>query len=129
MAENLEVEQENKYRSIPLKEQMVTLKRILKFTKPYLKNFILAILLVIALAVVNVAQPRVVQTFIDEYLAKGTATGQTAWLFGGMYFGLTLFKMVFTFFELYIFNMAAERTVQNVRNKIYKKDRMCFPTL
>ena len=121
MAENLEVEQENKYRSIPFKEQMVTLKRILKFTKPYLKNFILAILLVIALAVVNVAQPRVVQTFIDEYLAKGTATGQTAWLFGGMYFGLTVFKMVFTFFELYIFNMAAERTVQNVRNKIYKK--------
>ena len=121
MAENLEVEQENKYRSIPFKEQMVTLKRILKFTKPYLKNFTLAILLVIALAVVNVAQPRVVQTFIDEYLAKGTATGQTAWLFGGMYFGLTLFKMVFTFFELYIFNMAAERTVQNVRNKIYKK--------
>lgn len=121
MAENLEVEQENKYRSIPFKEQMVTLKRILKFTKPYLKNFTLAILLVIALAVVNVAQPRVVQTFIDEYLAKGTATGQTAWLFGGMYFGLTVFKMVFTFFELYIFNMAAERTVQNVRNKIYKK--------
>lgn len=121
MAENLEVEQENKYRSIPFKEQMVTLKRILKFTKPYLKNFIFAILLVIALAVVNVAQPRVVQTFIDEYLAKGTATGQTAWLFGGMYFGLTVFKMVFTFFELYIFNMAAERTVQNVRNKIYKK--------
>ena len=121
MAENLEVEQENKYRSIPFKEQMVTLKRILKFTKPYLKNFTFAILLVIALAVVNVAQPRVVQTFIDEYLAKGTATGQTAWLFGGMYFGLTVFKMVFTFFELYIFNMAAERTVQNVRNKIYKK--------
>ena len=121
MAENLEVEQENKYRSIPFKEQMVTLKRILKYTKPYLKNFTLAILLVIALAVVNVAQPRVVQTFIDEYLAKGTATGQTAWLFGGMYFGLTVFKMVFTFFELYIFNMAAERTVQNVRNKIYKK--------
>ena len=121
MAENLEVEQENKYRSIPFKEQMVTLKRILKFTRPYLKNFTLAILLVIALAVVNVAQPRVVQTFIDEYLAKGTATGQTAWLFGGMYFGLTVFKMVFTFFELYIFNMAAERTVQNVRNKIYKK--------
>ena len=121
MAENLEVEQENKYRSIPFKEQMVTLKRILKYTKPYLKNFTFAILLVIALAVVNVAQPRVVQTFIDEYLAKGTATGQTAWLFGGMYFGLTVFKMVFTFFELYIFNMAAERTVQNVRNKIYKK--------
>ena len=121
MAENLEVEQENKYRSIPFKEQMVTLKRILKFTKPYLKNFTLAILLVIALAVVNVAQPRVVQTFIDEHLAKGTATGQTAWLFGGMYFGLTVFKMVFTFFELYIFNMAAERTVQNVRKKKKKK--------
>ena len=92
MAENIEVEQENKYRSIPLKEQISTLKRILKFTKPYLKNFTVAILLVIALAIVNAAQPRVIQTFIDEHLVKGTATGQTAWLFGGIYLGLTVFK-------------------------------------
>lgn len=121
MAANAEVENENKYRSIPVKEQMGTLKRILKFTKPHLKSFVTAILLVIVLAVVNATQPRVVQTFIDEHLATGTATGQTAWLFGGMYLGLTVLKMVLTFFELYIFNMAAERTVQNVRNKIYAK--------
>ncbi len=121
MAANVEIENENKYRSIPIKEQMSTLKRILKFTKPYLKNFAIAILLVIALAVVNAAQPRVIQTFIDNHLATGSATGQTAWLFGGMYLGLTILKMVFTFFELYLFNMAAERTVQNVRNKIYEK--------
>lgn len=121
MATNVEIESENKYRSIPVKEQMRTLKRILKFTKPYLKNFAIAILLVIALAIVNAAQPRVIQTFIDNYLATGTATGQTAWLFGGMYLGLTVLKIVFTFFELYLFNMAAERTVQNVRNKIYEK--------
>lgn len=121
MATKVDLEQKDKSRSIPIKEQMVTLKRILKFTKPYLKWFIISVLLVIALAVVNASQPRVVQTFIDEYLAEGIATRQTAIMFGGLYFGLTLLKMVVTFFELYIFNMASERTVQNVRNKIFEK--------
>ena len=68
MAENIEVEENNKYRSIPVKEQMGTLKRILQFTKPYLKNFAIAILLFIALAVVIASQPRIVQTVIDEHL-------------------------------------------------------------
>lgn len=123
MAENteLEIEKELKTRSIPFNEQMQTVKRILKYTKPYLKWFILAVVFVIALAIVNALQPRVVQTFIDEYLATNTATRQTAVFFGLLYFGLTLLNMVITFFQLFIFNMASERTIQNVRDQIFEK--------
>src|SRR5699024_3041857 len=115
------VEEESQYRSIPIKEQMVTLKRILKFIKPYIKQFAAAIFLVIFLAVVNAVQPRIIQTFIDDYLATGTATRSTAVMFGAIYFGLTLVKAIVTFFELYLFNTASEKTIQNVRNQLFAK--------
>lgn len=113
--------EEEKYRSIPVKEQMDTLKRILKFTKPHIKQFTIAIILVIFLAVVNVIQPRVIQTFIDNYLSVGKATQSTALMFGAIYLGLTILKAIVTFFELYLFNLASEKTVQNVRNELFAK--------
>lgn len=115
------IEEEEKYRSIPIKEQMATLKRILKFIKPHIKQFTIAILLVIFLAVVNAIQPRVIQTFIDNYLAVGRATQSTAVMFGAIYLGLTILKATVTFFELYLFNMASEKTIQNVRNQLFAK--------
>lgn len=122
MAEDIEtVEEEPKYRSIPIKEQLSILKRILKFTKPYAKQFTIAIVLVLFLAVVNVLQPRVIQFFIDDYLEPGLATSSTVLMFGAMYFGLTLLKATVTFFELYLFNMASEKTVLNVRNTLFAK--------
>lgn len=121
MAENSTFEAAEESRSVPIKEQMQTLKRILKFTKPYLKQFATAVLLVIVLAVINAAQPRVIQIFIDDHLALGTATQATAVTFGLMYFGLTILKAVITFLELYLFNMASEKTVQNVRDQLFEK--------
>lgn len=115
------IEEESQYRSIPIKEQMITLKRILKFVQPFIKQFMVAIFLVILLAVVNAVQPRIIQTFIDDYLATGTATRSTAVMFGAIYFGLTLLKAVVTFFELYLFNTASEKTIQNVRNQLFAK--------
>jgi ATP-binding cassette subfamily B protein len=114
-------EQEIESRSIPFNEQMGTLKRILKYTKPYALQFAIAIILIIVLALINAFMPRIIQTFIDEYLAVGTATRRTAVIFGGVYFGFTLLKMVVTFFQLYIFSMASEKTIENIRNKIFTK--------
>lgn len=107
--------------SVPFKEQMHILKRILKYTKPYLNLFLIAIFFVIVLAVVNAVMPRVIQYFIDNYLTQNIATGSIAVKFGAIYMGLTLVKMVVTFLELYIFNMASEKTVLNIRNQIFEK--------
>lgn len=116
-----DVQKEKKSRSIPIKEQMHTLKRIVRFTRPYVKQFTIAILLVVILAILNVIQPRVIQVFIDEYLAVGTATTRTAVIFGGIYFSVTILRATTTFFELYLFNIASEKTVLNVRNLLFEK--------
>ena len=115
------VDEKLKSRSVPFNEQMQILKRIVKYTKPYLKEFLAAIFFVIFLAVVNATMPRVIQIFIDDYLTKGTASQAVALKFGAIYMGLTLVKMVITFLELYIFNMASEKTVLNIRNQLFEK--------
>lgn len=116
-----DLEQDLKSRSVPLKEQFYILKRILEYTKPYIKQFLTAILLIVFLAIINVMMPRVIQTFIDDYLAVGEATKNTAIVFGLIYFSLTIIKMIVTFLELYIFSIASEQTVQNIRDQIFSK--------
>lgn len=118
MAENKE---ESKSVSVPFNEQMHILKRILKYTKPYLSLFFTAIIFVIGLAIMNALMPRVIQIFIDDYLIKGLTTKSTAVKFGAIYMGLTLVNMVITFLELYLFNLASEKTVLNIRNQLFEK--------
>lgn len=118
MAETIE---EKESRSVPVKEQIQIVKRIFKFTKPYIPQFMTAILFVVLLAVVNAFMPRVIQIFIDDYLTKGRATQTVAIQFGAVYMGLTLVKMIFNFLELYIFSMASEKTVLNIRNELFEK--------
>lgn len=123
MAEKTEehLEEDIKSRSVPFKEQMKILSRIIKYTKPYLKQYLAAILFIILLALINATLPRVIQTFIDDYLAIGIATSRTAMSFGLLYLGLTVLKMVVTFLELFLFSMASEKTVLNIRNQIFEK--------
>lgn len=119
MAESMD--KELKSPSVPFKEQMHILKRILKYTKPYIMQFMTAIFFVVFLAVINAVMPRVVQTFIDDYLTLNIATQSIAVKFGFIYMALTLVKMVITFFELYTFNIASEKTVLNIRNQLFEK--------
>lgn len=108
-------------KSIPVKEQFHTLKRISTFTKPYLGTFFIAIIFAGLLAITNAILPRIVQVLIDNYFANGTATMRIILLFAGYYAAGTFIKAVLWYFNLYFFYMASEKTVANIRNTIYKK--------
>ena len=116
------MEQESVWsKSFTTKEQMTILKRIIKFASPFKLQFSVGILFGILLAVTNILLPRILQVFIDEYLAKGTATNRVIGLFALLYFGMTLVKIIFWYLNLYLYNMASEKTVENIRNAIFKK--------
>lgn len=116
-----EQEELTKNRTIPFREQMKVLKRILGFAKPYKKQFAIAIFFSVSLALTNAALPRIIQVFIDDYLTPGNATLQIILLFAGLHFGVTLIRMTVWYLELYIFNMASEKTVQNIRQRLFEK--------
>lgn len=117
----MEQQELQKRRTIPFNEQMSILRRILTFASPYRNQFILAIFFSVALAVTNAALPRIIQVFIDNHLTVGGVTIQTILFFASLHFGVTIVRMTVWYFELYIFNMASEKTVQNIRNQLFTK--------
>lgn len=117
----MEQQELSKRRTIPFKEQMHILKRILKFALPYKNEFMLAIVFSVALAVTNAALPRIIQIFIDDHLTAGEVGTQTILFFAGLHFSVTIVRMTVWYFELYIFNMASEKTVQNIRQQLFEQ--------
>lgn len=74
-------------RSIPFKEQMHILKRIMTFGKPYKKQFAVAIFFSVALAISTAALPRIIQLFIDNHLTTGDLSLSIILTFAGLHWG------------------------------------------
>lgn len=108
-------------RSIPFKEQLKIVKRIFSFGAPFKKKFFLGIFFGVLLSITNVVLPRIIQTFIDDYLTTQTATVRIISLFALAYFGVTIIKIIVWYLNLYLFNLASEKTVENIRNKVFTK--------
>ena len=79
------------------------------YTRPYKRQFIGAIVAAALLAGMNVLLPKILQVFMDRYLANQSATVQILLLFAVLYAFGTLVKAVFQFFQTFLFNMGAER--------------------
>lgn len=108
-------------KSIPMKEQGKIIRRLLKFAKPFRSTFIVAILFAFTLSVVNILLPRILQTLIDNYLTKQTATMQIILFFAGLYLFGTIMKAIIWFIQWFMYSMGALRTYQNIRLKLFEK--------
>ncbi len=108
-------------KSIPFKEQLHIMKRLLGYTRPYKKQFLGALLAAALLAGANVALPAVLQYYMNQYLSKMSATTAIIFAFGGLYALGTLIKALFQFFQTFLFSMGAERGLEDVRRQLFKK--------
>lgn len=108
-------------KSITLKEQQQVLKKIFKFALPYKKGFLASLVFGIGLAIADVVSPRIIQIFLDDYVAAGNVTLNIGMRFALLYMLAVVVKMITMFFQNYLFSMASERSVQNVRNKLFRK--------
>ena len=108
-------------KTIPLKEQLRVIKRIFRFAHPFRYQFFIALLFSIALSLVNVVAPRIIQIYMDDYLAVGDVTTNISLFFAMAFLGSILLKMLVTYLQRYIFSMASEQTVENIRNAVFRK--------
>lgn len=108
-------------KSIPFSEQKVIIKRMFQFAKPFRKTFFTAIVFALLLSVVNILLPRIIQTFMDDYLTPKTATTQIIVLFATGYFFGVLLKAIIWFYQWFMYSMASLRTFQYVRTKLFEK--------
>ncbi|MBP1043885.1 ABC transporter ATP-binding protein [Vagococcus sp. BWB3-3] len=108
-------------KSIPVKEQVTIVKRLLKYTKPFKLQFSVAILLAVVLSVINIMMPKIIQVLIDDYLQPQTATQQTILFFALLYLVGTLIKAVVWFFQFYLYSKASLKTYQHIRSQLFEK--------
>lgn len=106
-------------RSIPMKEQWHIVGRLMRYTKPYKRQFGGAIVAAALLASVNVALPWLLQEFMDRYLTHQNATTQIILGFAALYAFGTILKALFQFFQAFLFAMGSERGLEDVRRDLF----------
>ncbi|GCF93146.1 ABC transporter ATP-binding protein [Enterococcus florum] len=107
--------------TIPLKEQLSIVKQLFAFARPFYPMFLGAIGFALLLSITNVLLPRVIQTFIDNYLTNQSATMQIIFGFAGLYFLGTVIKAVVQFFQSYLYSIASLKTFQHIRFRLFEK--------
>ncbi|MGM0124995.1 ABC transporter ATP-binding protein [Enterococcus sp. AZ194] len=108
-------------KSIPLREQKTIIKRLMQFAKPFRTTFFVAILFAFVLSIINVLLPRIIQTFMDDYLSTQTATTQVILYFAGLYLIGVILKSIIWFFQWFLYSMASLKTYQHIRVKLFEK--------
>lgn len=108
-------------RKMTLREQATVTRRIFSFAAPYWKQFAVAIFFSALTVIVTVVMPRIIQFYIDNYLTEGSSNINIAFMFIFIYGFFLILQAVSNYFSTYVFNMASERTVENVRNSLFTK--------
>ena len=108
-------------RSMPVKEQLTVIRRLLPYAKPFKWFFITTIIMSGLISLVNIYLPKVLQLFIDRYLRTGQATIAILWYFAGLYFFGMIVRATMQFFQNYTSTMGAEYMLENVRRQLFQK--------
>lgn len=116
------MEQQSEWsKSFTLKEQASILKRTFKFARPFAATFFFAVIFSIALAVINVYMPLILQYFMDHYLQTKSATMRILYLFAGLYFATSIIKAFIWFGQWYLYAVASIKTLNRIRVILFEK--------
>ena len=116
------MEQQSEWsKSFTIKEQASILKRTFKFARPFAATFFFAVIFSIALAVINVYMPQILQYFMDHYLQTKSATMRILYLFAGLYFATSIIKAFIWFGQWYLYAVASIKTLNRIRVILFEK--------
>jgi ATP-binding cassette subfamily B protein len=93
------------------------LRRIYRYLKPYQKQFYIAILLTILLALIAPVRPYLVQYTIDEFILKNNANGLLMMV--GVLFVALAFQTIVQYFHTVITNWLGQSAILDLRKLIF----------
>lgn len=103
------------------KEQNHILQGLIAFALPQWRLFSLALVGMAVSAAIMAYLPVLVQRYIDDVLAPGLVSFELTIRICVFYFGLTLLQMVFAYLRELTFKLASEKTVADIRNRVYQR--------
>ncbi|WP_155286649.1 ABC transporter ATP-binding protein [Lacticaseibacillus zhaodongensis] len=108
-------------KSIPFKQQVKIMGRLMTYAKPYKKQFIGAIVGAAGLAGMNILLPYILQEYMDKYLAKQRASVKIILAVAALYALGTILKAFSQFVQSFLFQMGAERGLEDARRALFAK--------
>ncbi|MQS88454.1 ABC transporter ATP-binding protein [Companilactobacillus mishanensis] len=111
----------NDIQALTRKQQRNILKRLFSFAWAFKRQFLTAIFFAILLSIINVLLPRMLQYYMDHYLVHQSTGIQIIVGFAIVYFIGTMIKAVVQFVQNFAFSMGAERTLEKIRSRLFRK--------
>ncbi len=93
------------------------MKRLLVYLKPYRSRIIIALLLLIATAVLQVLTPLLVKIAIDRFITRHDLAGLTR--IAGLYFLVLVAEMFLSYCQVYIMQMTGQHIMYDMRVQIF----------
>jgi len=100
------------------KDNLVVYKRLLSYSRPYLRRIIIAMIASVGVAASDVAVAKLIQPLVDHVLAPGGETLINLVPFIVM--GIALLKGGSRYIQEYFIKTAGQLVVQDLRNDLYK---------
>jgi len=94
-------------------------RRLLKYLKPYVRLLVPALVLTLALNLLGILQPKFTQYAIDWYILPRKTDGLI--LLVVLYFGVQLFRLVFSYFQAILLNSVGQYVMFDIRRELYDK--------
>lgn len=97
---------------------LVILRRIFSYVKPYKGNFYFAVFTTITLAAITPLRPYLIKYTLDEYVAKSNA--QMLWVMTMALIGLLVLEAVVQFGDSFLTNRLGQSIIKDLRIQLYK---------
>ncbi|HVE59687.1 MAG TPA: ABC transporter ATP-binding protein [Pyrinomonadaceae bacterium] len=94
-------------------------KRLFGYLKPYWYIAAVALVLTFLVNILASLQPRFTQIAVDDYITPNQTDG--IWLFALAFFGLFLFRFIFSYLQEILLNNVGQRVMFDLRTEIYTK--------
>ncbi len=96
-----------------------TSKRLFSYLKPYWKMMIFALVLTLATNILISLQPYFTKVAVDDFIVPKNTEG--IWLFALAFFGLFLFRFVFSYLQEILLNVVGQKVMFDLRTQIFTK--------
>lgn len=115
-------EQVQKYHEEELIEKSYdfrTTRRLMSYLRPYWKMMALALMLTLLTNVLISLQPYFTKMAVDDYIVPRQTEG--IWLFAFAFFGLFLFRFIFSYLQEIFLNIVGQKIMFDLRTQIFTK--------
>ena len=95
----------------------ILFKRVLVHLKPYSSLVALAILLLLAVSVLNLAGPYLTKVVIDDHIKAGDLKGLD--VIAAVYLSVLVFSFIFQFCQTYLMQVIGQKVMFDLRSKVF----------